>query len=150
MRGVLSAALLTQTHLAAAGIAQSDLCTHCGREAETAEHILWRCPCGAKHRVALLGPGQEEVDVAGWEPITKATGLLTIAEDRAPQGKQAWFPPVQQTELWERVRDPPEIRQGEFQGEYRVSYTDGSGKHTKFDRHHRRAGSGIFFGPEHP
>ena len=141
MRGVLGAGLLTQTHLAAAGIAHSDLCVHCGKAPETAEHVLWHCPCGAKHRVDLLGPGNEEVDTTGWSPITKATGLLTIPEERSPWGKQAWFPPPQATEIWERVRGAPEIRQGHF----RVSYTDGSGRHTSFERQHRRAGSGIYF-----
>ena len=92
----------------------------------------WSTFCGGAHAgrsTRELGPGHEIVDAQGWEPITKATGLFKVPQHRMNRSQADWFSPGQETQLWEKVTNPPEIHQAP----YRTIYTDGSGKYTRLD-----------------
>ena len=143
IRTILTGAFKSGENLKKAGIRTSDICPHCkAGEAETAEHIWWKCKAWECKRRQWMDE-YDHRQIEGLPTCTKKCAILTRRSERGEALKDL------RAEEWPEQR-PPMREEGKTWDEAfsedgkLIAASDGACPNQQGDNRARRSGQGLF------
>jgi hypothetical protein len=125
------------------------VCAHCGHESEDIEHIFWHCPAWAPIRADVLKIVTLE-DIGKWPACTRCCGIFQQKRDYTPYQERV----ATETRDY-KVERPPTYDRKEVEeifdhDGFQLVATDAACPRQQTHVQLRRAGGGIYYGPNHP
>ncbi len=138
MQSILAGSLRLGERLWQAGLSDSPTCPFCHMANESLTHCFWHC--GAWAHLRLDPDLPSDATRRAWPACTQECGIF-LEDPELVAAQEA---------LGAEVEEPVSaLAEDAQQDEHTVVWTDGACRMSR-DHRLRRAGSGIFYGPDHP
>jgi ribonuclease HI len=150
LRRILSGSIRLQKRLHDADLVDSPLCPFCGLVDESDQHCFWDCRCWSHVRNQFLLPPASVF--AQWPVCTKTCGLFledACVLDLSLQLEQEAATSHNLAQHFGCGEARDSVMSLHEDAAKQVVWTDGASSRNQ-DHRFRRAGSGIFYGEEHP